>query len=68
MSNLTTNTNNTTVTQKYTLQDFCELTKRGVGLSVGQISNNAAGWKELADLWAELADEDDIDIMEDAAY
>ena len=68
MSNLTTNTNNTTVTQKYTLQDFCELTKRGVGLSVGQINNNAAGWKELADLWAELADEDDIDIMEDAAY
>lgn len=66
MTNLTTN--DTTSIQKYTLQDFCDLTKRGLGLSVGQISNSAAGWERLADLWAKLADEDDIDIMKDAAF
>ena len=62
------NTNDTIPIQKYTLQDFCELTERGTGLFVGQLSNSRAGWKKLADMWAKLATEYHIDIMEDAAY
>ena len=71
MTSVSNNINLNNVTNHLSLQDFCDLTRRGCTLKYfpcDRIVNSPIGWAKLADAWEALVDETDLDIMRDAAY